>query len=224
MSLDRPIWNALATRQAALAERRGSAVRFDPAYTVLAALESPSDFGDLVGMLQPGEVTGLLFDDEPVIPPELVRVDCLPVAQMLRTRHVEWPSLPHLELGASDAAEMLDLARRTRPGPFSTRTHELGTFVGVREAGKLVAMAGQRMRLPGLTEVSGVCTDPSALGRGLAGALIAELLRRIDATGDEAFLHVRADNQRAIALYERLGFVQRHVFAYLVVQRRESAR
>jgi predicted GNAT family acetyltransferase len=81
-------------------------------------------------------------------------------------------------------------------------------------------MAGERLRLAAHTEVSGVCTDPMAAGQGLGSALVAEVARRIRGAGAVPILHVRADNMRAIALYERLGFVVRRGFAYVVVRRR----
>nr|WP_240898070.1 GNAT family N-acetyltransferase [Agromyces luteolus] len=106
---------------------------------------------------------------------------------------------------------MLALARLTEPGPFEARTHELGGFVGVREptTGALVAMAGERMRPDGHTEVSGVCTHPDHRGRGLAAALSIAVARRILARSETPFLHAYARNRPAVALYERLGFVHR---------------
>ena len=94
-----------------------------------------------------------------------------------------------LELGDADAAEMLALATLTEPGPFFTRTHRLGDFIGIRHAGRLVAMAGERMKPEGFTEVSGVCTHPDFRGRGYAGALMRVVAARIAARGEMPFLH-----------------------------------
>jgi predicted GNAT family acetyltransferase len=101
---------------------------------------------------------------------------------------------------------MLDLTALTKPGPFGPRTHELGYYVGIRDGGKLVAMAGERLKVPGYTEISAVCTHPDHLGKGYAAALMSEIMRSIRARGEKPFLHVRGDNSRAIAIYERLGF------------------
>lgn len=114
--------------------------------------------------------------------------------------------LDFLELGDPDAPEMLALATLTEPGPFFANTHRLGGFIGIREGSRLVAMAGERMKLPGYTEVSGVCTHPDFRGRGYAGRLMRIVAARIIAQGDRPFLHAYADNQGAIALYETLGF------------------
>ncbi|GAA2069622.1 hypothetical protein GCM10009801_19580 [Streptomyces albiaxialis] len=114
-----------------------------------------------------------------------------------------------VELGPDDVPEMLDLAARTRPGPFWPRTRELGTYLGVRERGALVAMAGERLRPPGWTEISAVCTAPEARGRGHAARLVRALVAGIVRRGERPFLHAADANTGALALYERLGFTTR---------------
>ena len=114
---------------------------------------------------------------------------------------------------------MLALARLTKPGPFFSRTHELGDFVGVKEAGELVAMAGERLKLPGFTEVSGVCTRPGHRGRGYAAALMRLVASRIVARGETPFLHAYAHNTGAIGLYETLGFRVRRVMTLTELSR-----
>jgi N-acetylglutamate synthase-like GNAT family acetyltransferase len=104
---------------------------------------------------------------------------------------------------------MLELTGVTEPGPFFVRTHEQGRYVGVRREGRLVAMAGERFRLPGFTEVSAVCTHPDVRGEGLGGALTLEISHGIRARGDEAFLHLLATNETAHRLYLKLGFRDR---------------
>jgi predicted GNAT family acetyltransferase len=112
-------------------------------------------------------------------------------------------------LGAADVPEMLDLVTRTRPGPFLQRTIALGTYLGVRRGEALVAMAGERMRPPGWTEISAVCTDPAHRGQGLAERLVRAVAVGIRARGDVPFLHAAADNHAGIRLYARLGFSHR---------------
>jgi predicted GNAT family acetyltransferase len=122
-------------------------------------------------------------------------------------------------LGEEDAADMLALASLTEPGPFFSETWRMGHFIGVRESGRLIAMAGQRMRVPGFTEVSAVCTHPDHRGKGLAGKLMRVIVDRIVCEGDAAFLHVYPDNSGAIGLYDALGFRFRAQLTFTTVSR-----
>lgn len=114
---------------------------------------------------------------------------------------------------------MIELTALTKPGPFGSRTHELGTYLGIRPQGKLVAMAGERLKVPGHTEVSAVCTHPEHTGKGYAAILMAEVMRRIRERGETPFLHVRADNGRAIEIYKRLGFRERKLGHFAVLRK-----
>jgi predicted GNAT family acetyltransferase len=122
------------------------------------------------------------------------------------------PPFEIVPLTEDDAPEMLALATLTRPGPFARRTHQLGDFVGVKADGRLIAMAGERLRMPGMTEVSGVCTHPEHRGRGYAAGLMRHVAGKILARGEVPFLHAYASNTGAIGLYETLGYrVRREV-------------
>jgi ribosomal protein S18 acetylase RimI-like enzyme len=112
-------------------------------------------------------------------------------------------------LGEADVPEMLDLVARTRPGPFLPGTRLMGTYLGIRRDGALVAMAGERMRPPGWSEISAVCTDPAFRGHGLATRLIRAVGAVIRVRGDVPFLHAAEHNTGAIRLYEQLGFTIR---------------
>jgi len=127
-----------------------------------------------------------------------------------------------VELGDADSPEMIELTALTKPGPFGKRTHELGTYLGIRREGKLVAMAGERMKVPGWTEVSAVCTHPEHTGHGYARILMMEVMQRIRSRGETPFLHVREDNVRAIELYQRLGFHQRVRLHFAVLRKNAS--
>jgi predicted GNAT family acetyltransferase len=123
------------------------------------------------------------------------------------------------ELADTDAAEMLALAQLTQPGPFLTRTHTMGRFMGIRIGGRLAAMAGERFRFPGYTEVSAVCTHPDFRGRGLARRLSATVAAAIEARGERPFLHAWRTNRAAISLYESLGFELRTEVNVAVLER-----
>ena len=143
-------------------------------------------------------------------PPGVIVARAAPAVQMIAT--TLRPVNAHMaieRLGPDDAAEMRALAKLTEPGPFEARTHELGDFFGVRDQGRLVAMAGERMKPDGFTEVSGVCTHPDYRGRGYAGRLMSAVMAQIRDRGETPFLHAYATNTGAISLYRTLGFVLR---------------
>ncbi len=223
--LDNPIWNALDGEQRRFGERAGDAARFDPAVTLLAGFRhgdaTPAAQAALAGLLGADRV-GVFLPAGQALDPSLEIVDGALIAQMVHDGVAREASEAGLvALGDDDSAQMMALAALTKPGPFGPRTHQLGDFLGVKvEAGgdRLVAMAGQRMRLPGMIEISAVCTHPDFAGRGHGGRLMAAQLARICGLGARAFLHVRADNAGAIGLYQKLGFAIRREFRYAIVR------
>lgn len=222
--LDRPVWNALTTRQAPLALGDGLAVRFAPDYGVFAAAAdaSPASLAALLALV-PEKAPVVVIEAEPPPPVPGTAVQSGAVlwqmaAEGLTPAGAE-PDFEILPLGEADAPEMLALARLTQPGPFFARTHQLGDFVGVRQEGKLIAMAGERMKPAGFTEVSGVCTDPAHRGRGYAGALMRVVTEAILARGETPFLHSFAHNTGAIGLYQTLGFALRREMTMTVLIR-----
>jgi predicted GNAT family acetyltransferase len=122
-------------------------------------------------------------------------------------------------LGADDVPEMMALTELTKPGPFGARTHELGAFLGVRIDGRLVAMAGERMKPGNYTEMTAVCVHPSHRGRGYGQILLAAISRQILARGEIPFLHVFSNNSSAIALYRRQGMEIRRRLHVTVLQK-----
>lgn len=208
--LERPVWSALSGRQALVSVAQGAAVRFSPDYGIFAAVTdtpeaSLADLGALIAAT--GEVALVEAAAPPPVPGTRVASQAL-CWQMVMDRLVPGPQ-PAFEivaLGETDAAEMLDLATLTKPGPFLRRTHQLGRFIGVKQDGALIAMAGERMQPEGYTEVSGVCTLPGHRGRGYAAALMRQVAEGILARGETPFLHAYASNTGAIGLYETLGF------------------
>ena len=208
--LDRPVWATLSTHHAHLAEGGERARRFLPDVNVFASAcdDSPASLAALTDLLRPGDGAYVLQAPQITVPPGLRAVREVKGVQMLAPPRTRFdPADDEMTpLGDADAAEMLALARLTEPGPFLARTHLMGSFLGIRVGGRLAAMAGERMRLPGYTEVSAVCTHPDFRGRGFARRLSAAVAHRIQARGDQAFLHAWKTNYTAISLYERLGF------------------
>jgi predicted GNAT family acetyltransferase len=206
--LDRPVWSTLTTRHADAAVGDSRALRFAPEINMLGASADASReaLTALAALVPPGGMLGTVEKDEMPVPPGTeVRRRAL-LAQMVLDRLSGGGGIDFLDLGEADAPEMLALATLTEPGPFYARTHSLGDFIGLRVDGRLVAMAGERMKLPGFAEVSAVCTHPDFRGRGHAGALMRVVIGRILARGETPFLHSYATNAGAIALYESLGF------------------
>jgi predicted GNAT family acetyltransferase len=209
--LDRVVWNAFTTRQAHVAQVDGGAFRVHPDFGIFAAMadhapESLAALGRLV-QAHPGEV-GVVerFDLPPVPGTQVTRRAVLNqmVAETLaKPKPVDFEIEP---LGDADSPQMVALASLTAPGPFFSRTHQLGEFVGVKVDGRLVAMAGERMRPEGFTEVSAVCAHPDHRGKGYAARLMLHVAHKIVARGETPFLHSYDHNAGAIALYEALGF------------------
>jgi ribosomal protein S18 acetylase RimI-like enzyme len=218
--LDRPVFHALRGGWASHARRAGGALRLDPRWGPFAALDDPSgDPRDLVA-LAAADAPLWLVEAEAVPPPDgLHLVRTAELAQMvLETLADAGDLMVGDPLGDADAADMATLAHLTEPGPWDPLTHRNGGFFGVRDAdGRLIAMAGERMRFDGFAEVSGVCTHPDARGRGLAFALMHRVAAAMLARGERPFLHSYAGNQTAIGLYERLGFRTRRLMVVTVL-------
>ncbi|HKO10795.1 MAG TPA: GNAT family N-acetyltransferase [Acidobacteriaceae bacterium] len=223
--LDNPIWGALTTDHAHWAVGDAVARRYPAEIGPLSGMAAQTEAGyaALRPLAGPGGVVGLFFTEgpRPAAGWTLVRGGTLD--QMVAER----PELVRAEPGggvelrqltAEDAPAMVELAELTEPGPFRLRTIELGKFFGVLERGRLLAMAGQRLRLPGYVEVSGVCTHPEARGRGYAQRLMSRVMEEILREGRTPFLHSYAHNEGAIRVYRRLGFVRRRSLELAVVR------
>jgi len=216
--LNHVVWQALCGRHAALAVGSDDARRYSPDVGPFGALRPPTTgtAGQLVELLRIGSPVVLVVAEEErpfdgLVPFKRALVDQMVLADPSAMASV--PDIEALTMGAKDLPDILDLVRVTKPGPFGSRTLELGRYLGVRLEGRLVALSGERMKLPGFTELSAVCVDPSCRGRGLAASLMKAVARGIVARGETPFLHVFTDNLTAIALYERLGFRLRRRFS-----------
>jgi ribosomal protein S18 acetylase RimI-like enzyme len=205
--LDNPVRSSLAGPHARFAERRGNVLRYPADVSPFLALpDQPDadDWADVAALAGPGGLVALAGVRAPT--PDGWKVTLIGEGVQLVDHEVEAAADDEaLRLGPDDVPEMLELARRTKPGPFLPRTVELGTYLGLRRGGALVAMAGERLHPPGWTEISAVCTDDAWRGLGFASRLMRALVTGIRARGETAFLHAVADNP-AIGLYETLGF------------------
>jgi ribosomal protein S18 acetylase RimI-like enzyme len=208
--LDNPAWASMTGAHAPLAEIVGRAGRYHPEVAPFAALADHSDprvWADLHRLLGPGTEVSLSGDVE--VPPDWEVLQQGAGVQFVATTLRTEPDPEAQPLGPADVPAMLDLVRRTQPGPFRPRTIELGEYLGIRHNGALVAMAGERLHPPGWTEISAVCTDPAYRGQGLASRLVRAVAAEIRARGETPFLHTAAANTTAIRLYESIGFTPR---------------
>ncbi|MEV4414661.1 GNAT family N-acetyltransferase [Catellatospora sp. NPDC049609] len=206
--LDDPVRSALDGPHAHLAQRRGRIVRYPPDVMKFIAIPHPAsaqDWADVAALVGPEQapVAGVV-----VAPPDGWELSSVgPGLQLVGEQVAPRTDPEAVRLGPADVPEIVDFVARHRDGRrFLPRTLEMGAYLGIRHGGALVAMAGERLRPVGWTELSAVCTDPAHRRRGLATRLVRALVAGIRARGESPFLHVEHDNHGAVALYERLGF------------------
>ena len=223
--LENPVWHTLVGDLSHLAELDPAdpprAARFDPAVSVFTALEDdPTDesWVALARLVGPGGIA-VLFRSEVAEPPGWTTVARMDGLQMSgEAVRADGGSDGLVRLTSVDVPDMLDLIARTEPGPFAARTIEAGLYLGIRRDGRLVAMAGQRLRCDGWVEISAVCTDPDHRGRGLARQLVAAVVSAVREEGAQPFLHVAATNGTAQALYRSMGFEAVRPLSAVVLQ------
>jgi len=216
--LDNPAYGALTTRQAELAEVRGRVRRYPPDVAPFLALPpepDADDWRDAAELIGPAGLTGVLRDGPP--PEGWSEARRFAVTQMIASDAIGEPDPEAVVLTAADVPDMLELVAATAPGPFLERTIALGTYLGLRRAGALVAMAGERMHLDGWTEISAVCTLPAFRGQRFSSRLVSDLMARIRGRGERPFLHVMTSNAPAIAVYASLGFTVRRTATIAVL-------
>ena len=203
------MWAALSGPQACFAEASGDAARYSSDISPFAAM---ADVADPRGWRDLATLTGYALLTAPAISPPAgwEAAVTMPGLQMVGTGTTGVEDPEAVPLSETDVPEMLELVERAQPGPFRKGTVQLGRYLGIRRQGRLIAMAGERFRLPGWTEVSAVCTDPDFRGQGLGARLTLAVAAGILERGDLPFLHAAADNDNAIRLYERLGFEPSH--------------
>lgn len=223
--LDDPIWNGLTGPHAHLGVGTGKVRRYRPDVAMFVAVENPDDpdMPELIELI--GEGTAGFVTIGPVSLPS--GIETLRVADVLQMVVANWKPVP-VELamdplGEADEPAMVELVDLTKPGPFAPKARLMGTFRGLHDEARLVAMSGERMRTADFTEISAVCTHPDYRGRGYAKQFVSQGGNEIVATGKTPFLHVFADNALAIATYEKLGFVRSRMMRFTVIRRSASA-
>ncbi len=220
--LERPPWSALTTTHSGFALRNDLACRYRPDIAPMAGVRevSAACLEALAALMAPGDVVGL-FDAIPISPGrDLAVLMHKAIEQMVYVGSEIAPVAGEFaSLTPADVPAMMQLAELTKPGPFAQRTIVLGSYIGIRSGDQLLAMAGERMRFDGFTEISAVCTHPDHRGRGHAALLVSALMRNILARGETPFLHIFSDNTSAAALYRKLGFAYRRSLTVTVLRR-----
>ncbi len=229
-ALDNPVWTALTTKQSILAHSSALARRFSPEMTLLGAVAANTAmaFDSLAQLIQRDPVI-LYFPAPPQFAAGWEVVRAVELHQMVQETDMpataaQNSSTPQVvELTTADLPEMTEIYAATRPGrTLCQRIQKLGTFVGVRDEGKLVAMGGLRLHIAGHREITTVATLPSFEGRGYGTAVMRALVERIRARGERPFLTVRTDNTRAIDIYRKLGFTERTLLYSQTIRRMQA--
>ncbi len=220
--LDNPAWHALHAGQATFGETNDLAARYRPEISPIGAVRESSSgaFEALATLCGPDPVAVISTEAELPLSSRLHTVRRVGLHQMV----CEVPAAPvpidAMRLDSNDIEEVLALVALTEPGPFARRTVELGDYLGVRNAGRLMAMAGERLKPPGWTEVSGVCTHPDGRGRGHALALVTAVTNAIIAKDERAFLHVAIGSPSQLSatrVYERAGYrIRRELYLHVL--------
>jgi ribosomal protein S18 acetylase RimI-like enzyme len=206
--LDNPAYTSLTGPHAHFAEQRGNAMRYRVDVAPFVALPQHPDAEDWAAVAElAGPGTIVAFAAVAIEPPPGWEVGWRGEGVQLVDEGVGGTTDEEaIRLTPADVPEMLALVERTKPGPFLARTIELGTYLGIRRDGELIAMAGERLHPPGWTEISAVCTDAAYRGEGLGTRLVLAVAHGIRVRGETPFLHAVSSNTNAIRLYESLGF------------------
>jgi ribosomal protein S18 acetylase RimI-like enzyme len=218
--LDNAVWHALRGSHHTLAEACGTALRYRSSVSPFAGIPDTADaaaWSDLAELVGAGNIA-VLFRDEVNAPTGWNELDRIPTYQMSAETVTGGPMADAELLTTDDVADMLALVERSKPGPLAAETILMGSYFGWRNRGRLVAMAGERLRAGGLTEISAICTDADHRGHGLASGLTRHLVAHIRGRGEEPFLHVAMENEPAHRLYRQLGFVERREVVASILQ------
>jgi GNAT superfamily N-acetyltransferase len=225
--LDNPVWSSAVSAHVRLARfaptERPLAVRYLPDVSPFGGLRDPLDPKSWAALDEILEGAGVVVLVDPGDVPsdwEVLRV--IPGVQMEGSRLEGTPDPQLARLGESEVSDMMDLVTRTRPGPFLPRTVEMGTYLGLWRQNSLIAMAGERLRPTGWSEISAVCTDADFRGQGIGSRCVRAVAAGIFDREERPFLHAAATNTGAIDLYRSLGFELRRTVSFTVVRKERS--
>jgi len=221
--LDNPAWNALISGNENLHHGNDRIRYFDRDVSPFVGLKenTKENLRELYDMTPEGRVFLFVVPNEMEIHGPWKVLNCIKGNQMIYEggNTTGEPTGELIPLTQEHVPQMLSLTKLTNPGPFAERTINFGHYHGIFENGELAAMAGQRLHAFNYAEISAVCTHPDHTGKGYARQLLIHQINRIQAAGEISYLHVRSDNDRAIKVYESLGFVTRCNVWFSVIQK-----
>jgi ribosomal protein S18 acetylase RimI-like enzyme len=221
--LDNPAWNALSSGNKDLANGNDIAKYFSKEVSPFIGISEPtkSNFDVLYETIPFDGSFGFISPVEIDFPLPWKVVRCMKVLQMVFEAPLKQAPAEEgiVALNETHIPQMLALTKLTNPGPFNDRTIEFGHYRGIFDGDRLVAMAGQRMHPYNYAEISAVCTHPDHLGKGYARKLLLNQVDRIQKASEIPFLHVLADNTRAISVYHDLGFKTRKEISICIIQK-----
>ncbi|WP_214073027.1 GNAT family N-acetyltransferase [Mucilaginibacter sp. dw_454] len=220
--LDNPVFNGLSTGNKNLGNGNAQIKYFSKEVAPFVAVKNATadEFQELYDLLPHDGPSVFVWPAKITIPAPWQTLDIIPGYQMTYIADniaVDHSSL--VVLTDEHVSQMLELTKLTNPGPFAPRTIDFGHYRGIFDDDKLVAMAGQRMNPLPYAEVSAVCTHPDYVGKGYARQLMGFQINRIKAEGNIPFLHVRADNTRAIEIYHKMGFETRSEMNFYIIKK-----
>ncbi len=219
--LDNPVWHSLTEKHTCFSEGNAIAKRYQPNLLLFAGIPAPGEkiSSHLDAVVEPGESI-FLFEPLPSLPSRYTVEAVVECCQMVCKHPVNSPYNPNIrQLSFADETAMFELMKEVFPGYYLRETWRVGNYYGIFEGGKLVAMAGERFCMNGFTEISAVATRPGYTGRGYASQLVSHLQQQNLDAGIIPFLHTGATNSRAIAVYEKLGYVTRRLVTVSMLKR-----
>ncbi|MEO5944995.1 MAG: GNAT family N-acetyltransferase [Ferruginibacter sp.] len=221
--LNNPVYNALLSGDASLSFGTGNVRFFEKEVSPFAGFDDKykNGFEEMYDQLPQGRKILYANPDKIEIPKGWILKANVEGLQFVLDKHSppeKYVATPVM-LDETNVEEMINLTALTKPGPFDKRTIEFGCYFGIFHNDQLVAMTGQRLHVENFTEMSAVCTLPDHLGKGFAATLLQHQINLILTHGETPFLHVRADNTRAIELYKRVGLKVSRLMNFYFLQR-----
>jgi GNAT superfamily N-acetyltransferase len=223
--LDNPFWVSLQTRHRDIALREGGLARFPAEYAPFAGVaHGDVECSETLACLLAPEESVYFLGLVPRMNSNWKVEAYRPLAQMVCEATLDIIDGPEIiPLSEQHRSDVLALTARIYPHYFRARTMELGRYFGIYQEGCLAAMIGERLGMDAHQEISAVCTDPDFNGLGYARSLLAFISNDNLERNRQPFLHVSHENNRALSLYEAMGYRIRRDIPFWALRRLSQA-